>query len=106
MALKACPECGKDVSDQAATCPHCGYALIAPAAPVPLAAPQPVQPASPTRWGFGLIFGGCLAVIAIPILIIALAGVCSGLTDSITSDPVADSIRAAMEPDTTTEAVE
>jgi len=24
MSIKACPECGKDVSTEAATCPHCG----------------------------------------------------------------------------------
>ena len=27
MALMKCPECGQDVSEQAATCPHCGYSL-------------------------------------------------------------------------------
>ena len=27
MALIKCPECGKDVSDQATTCIHCGYPL-------------------------------------------------------------------------------
>lgn len=27
MALIECPECGRDVSDQAAACPHCGYPL-------------------------------------------------------------------------------
>ena len=25
--LIACPECGKQVSDQAVSCPHCGYVL-------------------------------------------------------------------------------
>lgn len=32
MALINCPECGKQVSSQAASCPHCGFALGAPAA--------------------------------------------------------------------------
>lgn len=27
MALIKCPECGKEISGQAATCPHCGVAL-------------------------------------------------------------------------------
>ena len=27
MALIRCPECGKEVSDQAAACIHCGYPL-------------------------------------------------------------------------------
>ena len=27
MALVACPECGREVSDQALACPHCGYPI-------------------------------------------------------------------------------
>lgn len=27
MALINCPECGKEISDQAETCPNCGIAL-------------------------------------------------------------------------------
>lgn len=27
MALMNCPECGKEISDQAISCPHCGYPL-------------------------------------------------------------------------------
>ena len=27
MALIVCPECGKQVSDQAETCPNCGYPI-------------------------------------------------------------------------------
>jgi hypothetical protein len=27
MALVACPECGREVSDQAPACPHCGYPI-------------------------------------------------------------------------------
>lgn len=33
MALIKCPECGKDVSDQAVTCIHCGYPLQKKAEP-------------------------------------------------------------------------
>lgn len=47
MAIKPCPDCGKDVSTMAAACPHCGYPLQEPpkaaapaAAPRPAAAPQ------------------------------------------------------------------
>ena len=39
MALIACPECGKEISNQAPACIHCGYPLskqpTAPAAPLP-----------------------------------------------------------------------
>ena len=34
MALKQCPECGKEVSDKAETCPHCGVRLISEVAQV------------------------------------------------------------------------
>ena len=27
MALITCPECGKEMSDQADACPHCGFAV-------------------------------------------------------------------------------
>ncbi len=27
MSLIKCPECGKDISDQAASCPQCGYPM-------------------------------------------------------------------------------
>lgn len=74
MALVSCRECGREISDQALSCPHCGAPLRATVSPAP--APPP---ASPTRWGFGLVSGGCLAIIAIPILIIILIGVCSGI---------------------------
>ena len=28
MAMIQCPECGKDISDNAVSCPNCGYQLI------------------------------------------------------------------------------
>ena len=33
MALIHCPECGKEISDQAPACIHCGFPLSAPTAP-------------------------------------------------------------------------
>ncbi len=33
MALINCPECSREVSDQAAACPHCGYPLRAKPSP-------------------------------------------------------------------------
>lgn len=43
MALVACPECGRDISDKVKLCPHCGY----PLAEDPTAA-TPSQPVSVT----------------------------------------------------------
>ena len=44
MALIACGECGREISDRAATCPHCG----APASPEATAANEDTgQEASP-----------------------------------------------------------
>jgi hypothetical protein len=41
MALMACPECQREVSDQAATCIHCGYTL--PPTSANRAAPYPPE---------------------------------------------------------------
>ena len=30
MALIKCPECGKEISDQAPACPNCGYPMQSP----------------------------------------------------------------------------
>ena len=35
MALIKCPECGNDVSDQAASCPRCGYPVQRSSGPMP-----------------------------------------------------------------------
>ena len=40
MALVACEECGKEISDKAAACPHCGAPTTAKTEPVPLEQPQ------------------------------------------------------------------
>lgn len=84
MALRPCPECQREISEQATSCPHCGYSLRPPAAtPAPQAQSPPSKGASPTRWGFGVIFGGCLALIAIPVILIVMAGMCSSFTESV-----------------------
>ena len=42
MALMTCPECHKEVSDQAATCPGCGFPIHHPSAPA-----QPLEESAP-----------------------------------------------------------
>lgn len=48
MALLTCPECGKEISDQAKACPHCGYPIHTQEDPSPgepsEAALVPTQP--------------------------------------------------------------
>jgi hypothetical protein len=56
MALIKCPECGKDVSDQAVSCPHCGRPLLDAAAAAAQVAPPPAAPKKKM---------GCLTVIGI-----------------------------------------
>lgn len=66
MALIQCRECGREISDQAATCPGCG-APPPKAAPAPKQQPPPPAPARKRpRWpwvmlGVLLLFGGCRA---------------------------------------------
>jgi hypothetical protein len=59
MALKACPECSKEISDQAASCPHCGFVQT-----------KPVTPKTGTSLGCGVI----MFVVAI----IAIIGIIAG----------------------------
>lgn len=40
MALIACGECGKQISDKAASCPHCGAPSAAKTEPLPLEEPR------------------------------------------------------------------
>ena len=57
MALISCPECSREVSDQAAACPHCGY----PLSPRRTATAQPPDPDQ--RIKQVLLSGGKIAAI-------------------------------------------
>ena len=50
MALISCPECGKQISDQASACIHCGY-------PLPKQPTAPAAPPSPDR--FSVVLTAC-----------------------------------------------
>ncbi len=68
MALIKCSECGKDVSDKAATCPSCGAPLLAAAdARVTVDNPPVRVVRAGWRWeaiGALLVIGGLIAAIA------------------------------------------
>jgi DNA-directed RNA polymerase subunit RPC12/RpoP len=55
MALIKCSECGKDVSDKAASCPHCGAPLL----PAARRAARPWEVV-----GTLLVIGGVIASVA------------------------------------------
>ena len=56
MALIKCPECGREVSREAAACPQCGYPVaerLAAAGPAqPASAAKPLLEARPSWWHF------------------------------------------------------
>jgi hypothetical protein len=79
MALVACPECGKQVSSQAANCPHCGISLAAAAAPRGLglgAAPPAAPLAEQTLWEASpsllLLLGETVATLLVVLAVILL----------------------------------
>lgn len=70
MALTNCPECGRQISDTAATCPQCGYDLSKRQADfVPVIKPL----SAPKRQKYGVmiaeIIGACiLTAVGIPLI--------------------------------------
>ncbi len=98
MALITCPECGRDISDQAVSCPGCGY-VLKKSEPVPQSQPQPQwstarktqlseKRTSPVLGVFSILFGlACLflcfllfitgigIIVAIPLLILSGAAI-------------------------------
>jgi hypothetical protein len=64
MALIKCAECGKEISNKAATCPGCGVPIAGAARTVSLNSPAPINVTRPGRkWeaaGFGLILLGMI----------------------------------------------
>ena len=47
MALINCPECKREVSDQAYSCPHCGYVMAHSSSPVQAGSPLKPTPVGP-----------------------------------------------------------
>lgn len=83
MALIACAECGKEISDKAAACPHCG-APVASTSPkrgtyyndTPAPAPVTAPPSGSSwwKWLIGVPVGG--------FMLLMLIGSCSGTPES------------------------
>lgn len=81
MALVTCPDCGTQISDQAPACPKCGRPLQAqPQQPQQAQQPQqpqwqPARQAPKSGMSTGLIIGIVLAVLIVPIGILAVLGI-------------------------------
>ena len=67
MALINCKECGKEVSDQAASCPHCGAPIRVPVLSKVTAKPNGCN--------------GCLAVLGVFIGLVIVTSVIGGLVN-------------------------
>jgi len=65
MGLITCPDCGKDLSDQAPTCSNCGrpFKDTQPQAPPTQAQPQVIKKSSSNSGCIGIIFGLIILVV-------------------------------------------
>lgn len=89
MALIACEECGRQISDQAEACPNCGH----PNRPKAVATAAPTANPSSSRWATGwavAVFIGALVV---------LVAMCSPRVDHTASSPGQPSGTAPTETD-------
>ena len=88
MALMKCPDCGRDVSDQAPTCPNCGR---------PIAAAQPGKqapaPAKPVKKNSGC--GTAIVLVVLAFIVLAIAHSYSDGLPHPAPDPKATAAEAA-----------
>lgn len=77
MALIACEECGRQISDQAEACPNCGH---------PNRPRQGTLPAPPSAGANGVMKAGC-AVFVLMAAIVLLVAMCSPPLDHTASSP-------------------
>ena len=84
MALISCPECGREVSDQAPVCPNCGAPIARSAAsavpPPPAAAPQPAK-----KRKTSCLVAGCAVVLGVGLLLFIIGLVAQGGKSSSSS---------------------
>lgn len=94
MALIACPECNKRVSERAPRCPHCGNPIAtAKAEPkpkpndgseIPYAILAKEQAPAKSKGGFVDVIGGCLGRIIVGIMVFAvIPGCIKGCSNAI-----------------------
>lgn len=77
MALIKCPECGKEISDQALSCPQCGFVNPAKTARVTVVAPPPIP--SPTQaTSAAAIWSLVLGILGLAVCVIGIPGVICG----------------------------
>lgn len=91
MALIKCPDCGRDISDQAPACPHCGRPAAAGTPVAPTAAPSPEKAkTSAAAWG-------CLAIIVLVFVIVVIGSSGSeGGSNSSSSTSSSVDLKAAV----------
>ncbi len=78
MALIKCPECGKEISDKAASCPHCGCPISHPQTQAEKTVIQNnLQNAKPKKKGHGCLIT-LLCIIAVPVFIGIVANLITG----------------------------
>jgi zinc ribbon protein len=100
MALISCPECGKEVSDQAPTCPNCGAPIARPVPPPPpVHAAAPVAPPPPAKKKTSKFTLGCAVVLGFILLLYIIGLIAQGPK----SDRPAASSPEATEPPPTPE---
>ena len=79
MALIECIECGKEISDQAASCPHCGYRDEESVASEPqnVEASDGVKPAQTDPFAVATFAAGMGGLLILPILFIPVGYICA-----------------------------
>lgn len=63
MALVPCKECGREVSDKAATCPGCGVSLRKRAASADLSGKAPLESKKTNPFAFALMVSGLIVML-------------------------------------------
>ncbi len=66
MALTQCPDCGREVSDEAPSCPDCGRPIAVVSDAVPSPRPTPPVEQTAKRWKKLQVIGTLEVLLALP----------------------------------------